>query len=313
MSYIDPSLGDLEQPTPNGPAQLVYPFIREGDVTSFIIRQTVRVLGRFYKPTEPRTPFEPERINRDSILLPDTNTDVFLIEETEPIHIGNQIYEWEQIWGVVPEPRVEPSLVSWTLPGIESETSEATATITGNGYSLNVDTNQYNIYLNLNDATGFETGDFITFTVSIISYFNLNAFVSQRRTVQTNIVGVTGNRLFLPYNNTTRFLYVSDPNYLFTFIRNLIRRSPRAVTILSSEQIEYLYLESPEQFIPSPEWTIFGANSTVTDTLTPTTVPSSADYLEYIADGENLQAQAPSMQRWRGNIWEVRTPYVRAQ
>ena len=76
----------------------------------------------------------------------------------------------------------------------------------------------------------------------------------------------------------------------------------------------YKYTNQPgDEISLDSQFGVIDQNGSRSEYLTPTTIPSLASYITERESGLYLQSEDSEVERWRGNIWEVRNKFVRAK
>lgn len=105
----------------------------------------------------------------------------------------------------------------------------------------------------------------------------------------------------------------------FTFIEyqdssGNVTRNQFAEQVVFRVRYSYIYSEDPEQDLDlGIKYSSINENGSRVYYVSPTTTPSSAEYLTAISSGTYIQAEASLVERWRGNIWQIRDQQIKAK
>lgn len=76
----------------------------------------------------------------------------------------------------------------------------------------------------------------------------------------------------------------------------------------------YQYATNPDNEISlDSRFNVIDQNGSRSDYVSPSTIPSLANYITEKDAGNYLQSEDTEVERWRGNIWEIRNKFVRAK
>lgn len=91
-------------------------------------------------------------------------------------------------------------------------------------------------------------------------------------------------------------------------------RAAATVDITATVRTEYYYASSPDKLqLTDNLLAIYDSGGTVTDTINSSTTPSQATWDAWVAEGREIEVEAPQAARWLGNIWQVERLFVKAQ
>lgn len=105
----------------------------------------------------------------------------------------------------------------------------------------------------------------------------------------------------------------------FTFIEyqdssGNVTRNQFAEQVVFRVKYSYIYSENPEQdLVLQTKYSTLDENGSRVYYVSPSTTPSSADYLTAVNAGSYIQAEASLVERWRGNIWQIRDQQIKAK
>lgn len=105
----------------------------------------------------------------------------------------------------------------------------------------------------------------------------------------------------------------------FTFIEyqdssGNVTRTQFAEQVVFRVRYSYIYSENPESDLSlKNKYSAIDENGSRVYYVSPSTSPSSADYLTLIGSGSYIQAEASQIERWRGNIWQIKDQEIKAK
>lgn len=228
-----------------------------------------------------------------------------------------------EIAGVnVPSPRREPGILTWLRPGLETETVGVSRTITSIVSFFDIDDNVWVKRMVVNNASGLSTGMAVKFVyyLRVVDRVigNIIRYRLEAIEAQSVILGIESNTLTLEWNNVIAFAetttFQGQPTGMtFGPLLTGTKRLPRSVPVPILWDVRYELLEDPEGLTVSEPFSIFTSSLDETDTVTDTTSPTYAQYADLIQNKALLQADAPQILDYLGDVKEIRTPLVRAQ
>jgi hypothetical protein len=285
--------GDFTVATACGPKQIEYPF--EGDTESMVISQEFMQLQASFK----RLPLD----TRQSARL-----DAFLVNEDGFQNLGGGVMKWTRTYATIPQSRRENETFAYTLPGITSE-GLAERKIISSAAAAGV-----NLRLTTSAAHGFLTGNDVIITYQVCDPKVLS--FRWLRQVAKEVLDVTAVDKFdvaMIYDIVPWSLYIWD-----AAIANVFGRASFSMVVPSWLQYDYFLPGvsagiASENDIPIYEpIRIIDSLGSVTDTYGPSTSPSTTEYRLMVKAGRMIVAEASSIKRWRGNIHERATRYIKA-
>jgi hypothetical protein len=273
----------------DGPLVFEQPF--EGDVTSLIARQRVWRDSTFY-------------VKRLLNAAHPTWTTFYLVEETNPVHIGGGIFQYDRIWANIPASRTESETYPALLPGISQQSS---------GSPVNI-------------ASVSTFGTFRIGTVSPHGFIQHDP-VSVLYAVFDATVGLNVNKqvertvLAVPSSTTMDVAAITEPSTITwqSVWPRSAGRGPITRVVNSWVQFDYFLPGVSAGIAKVDDIAIFnkplilGEDGNETDTYGTDTKPTAAQYRAQIAAKALVVAEPSSTRRWRGNIYERSTRFILAQ
>lgn len=287
--------GNFTVPVANGPRQFYLPFYASGDVTTRAFRQT------FLQRQDSWTP--PLFMGSEFI----GGSPYYLVEETPTQHIGAGIVQFQREYSMIPISRTETRQISYTFRGIGSDQVYPLVTISGSTLASGVHT------FTVSSNPSVSVGDRVVIKATQIQYpAGIQTSFVVRRTALTGTSGTTvvTDPVTAPNNNSLYFL---------TMQKVEDGREPRTNAVPAMVTFDY-YIPGISPNVQNvediPIWEpelIIDAAGAETLTYTDTTVPTRTDYLSKVASGELIVAEHTRLTRWKGDIFEASTPYVKAE
>jgi len=287
--------GDFTVPVANGPREFVVPFFMEGDTDTKAFRR--EYLQRADKWTPP-TYMETEVV--DGLVY-------YLVSESQTAHIGAGMYQFVREYAMIPQSRTTPRQMSYTFRGIGSDQVYSPATISSELISGGVHT------FTCATDPGISVGDRVLIEATQTQYgAGIQTSFSTRRTALTGTSGTTvvTDPVIAPGNNSLYFIQLRKVED---------GRDPRTNATTSWVTFDY-YVPGITPGVSNvadittydPEL-IIDVNGKETLTYTDTTTPSRTQYLAQVAAGTLVVAEKTTVKRWKGNIFEASTPFVKAE
>lgn len=283
--FID---GDYSTPIPVGPARPVKPF---PDNVVYIWEQDYHVALADFEAEELDTPY-----SEDSLF--------YLVEETQPVHIGGGIGLFTRRYAKIPSNRSEYESFAAQLPGLAP-----------GGINIGINTlptvtnasSQSTITTEV--AHGFVMGDFVFvwYTALVDGIFQVT------RQIYREVLSVPSSTTF-----KVKQIVDTDP-YVFLAVKASPGRLPVTRVVPSKIVYEYFLpgvsvgIDTPDDIEPFTKTIIVDGSGRDTDTYGYDTVPTQQDYLDLIDENEFVVAEDSTVRRWLGNIHERATRYIRAQ
>jgi len=120
------------------------------------------------------------------------------------------------------------------------------------------------------------------------------------------------------YMTTPSTRYEFEPgSYTFPEFRNTsdeIYRESFAIQVVFRVKYSYIYSENPgEDFTLLDKFSSIDSNGSRVGYISPRTTPDSASYLTMIRSGSYIQAEQTLVERYKGNLWQIRDLEVRAK
>ena len=231
--------------------------------------------------------------------------DFYLVEEKNHERVRGQCYKFTRVYSQIPKMREEWQSYSWQVPGISA---------TGSTYPYVTVTSMTNssttTTVNCDAAHHMSTGDFADVQFNVI-----DSLGNQTTRHRTMAVTVTGGSSF----TVSKITDISPPMAGSMQTRK-VDMGRDAETQVVNCRIVYDYFMpgvtagiSKPSDIPDIEalW-ILDNTGRRTHTLSGNTTPNTTDYLALVAAGTQIVIERSTLSRWRGNIWERVTRYVRA-
>lgn len=287
MHYDD---GNFMAPVAIGPLHVIQPF--EGDTASTILEQDFMVDATRFDRMPLDTPHE-ER------------PDHYLVRESDPRSIGQGLFEFTRQWAKVPGGRIEYETHVYRVPGIEGAVAGDTRNIVGSSTFGGV--------LTLTTATAhtFDAGDPVRITYVVT---DTESGINIPRNVGRTVLSVPDTTHVTVGSITDS----AGPMTLNQILPASAGRAPLDRTVLSLISLDY-FLPGVSQGIASArDIEVFeplrpiGADGDETDLLSATTSPTASEYRALVTAGTLVVAEPSIIRRWRGNIYERATRYVRA-
>jgi hypothetical protein len=281
---------------------LTYPF--EQDQTHYLVRRRYQVLRGSYAPQALDT--------ADS-----TYTTAYLVQDTPVGTIGADLLEIERTYSTIPAARNEFEDYAYEFPGASASISTISYVSLG-GVTFCSTTGDLAWSSGVSAATGDLVGikyvrdsayGFIDGTTANYVFTG----VERRRASGTNRIRLRPAPSAL-VSTTESISSASAAN--LTVIGN---RSPETKATLSRVLVEYLLpgvttgVTEPQDIQPEQAFRILNQVGQETNIVTATSIPTVVDYRAMIARDEEIVAEDGQVSRYRGNIYERRTRFVKAQ
>jgi hypothetical protein len=264
-----------------------------GDKELYIHELDVTQAASKFRPLELSTP--------DAPLFPKS----YLVEETSPQIAGPGLYKWTRVYSRIPASRSEGESYSWSMPGIALEASY-TAKPIDNALSSNlagsltkiVTTADHNLSVGHFVAVSFNA-TFGEFYQTITVYRTVRAVLTARA-VNVDLVIANQTPYFL---SLVRVDGGRDP---------IQRVVPSVITFdyflpgLTGQVKEF-------QAIPIFHPTYIREGGKEVNIYSTASIPTKAQYLADVAANNYVVAEPSVVKRWKGQIFERQTRYVRAQ
>lgn len=286
--------GDFNTAQPNGAKRWLLPFSSDGDNTRYLYEQ--EYIQKIDK-------FKPGTLSSKS---PDTDSPgFFLVEETPVDPIGGGLGKWKRIYAREPNNRTQWESFAWRRPGLSPDISPFNIAISGTPTHSGGRTTITTI-----SDHGLQVDDGVIIAYNI--KFNADTAETTRQ-VFRKVLNVTTRTTF-------QVDLISEKVTTWHSIRETGGRLPTTVVVTSRVELAYFHVggigaqyTSPEKIpILNPE-SIVNSLQEDTDTYSPTTTPTLAEYLVHVRDQEWIVAEASIIRRWMGNIYERATRFVMAQ
>jgi len=226
-----------------------------------------------------------------------------LVDESPLQDLGGGIVKWTRTYATIPEQRFEFESYSYTIPGLETGTLGPQKAILSavNGFNITTITTAV--------AHGFNTGDLILIRWEN-NYWPANPIIKQTIGVA---VSASGSVFVVP-------LIVDSPISQFLTAQNAdIGRDATTEEINSMISYEFFLpglspgISTARDIPEILKEKIIDANGKETDIYGSVSTPSKTEYLQRVSDGEWVIAASSSLRRWKGNIFERLTRYVKAR
>lgn len=274
-----------------GPRRWIAPF--EGDPTYYIFEQEFTADFKQWNPLPLNTPAAP--------LYPSH----YLVSESDVTEISAGQVKWTRTYSRIPKQRIEGESYAWNMPGIATE-ALYTARAIDNASSFN--TGGYT-RLTTTTSHGLSVGDAVNIGFDRTTGDVVQGFIVLRRVVSV----VNPTTILVPV-----VLEGADP--AFTALQKVDGgRDPVTKTVHSWVQYDY-YLPGlpgqPKDFRSIPLLSAVKITDNAgkeTNTYSTTTIPTKTTYLADIASGKLIIAEPSTVRRWKGNIFERVTRFVRAE
>jgi len=288
--------GDFTQAQATGPKEFSMPFFSEGDKETRTFRQTY--LQREDSWSAPAFM---------SVVIVD-GFPFYLTDETSQTHLGGGIVQFAREYSMIPQPRTSPRQMSYTFRGLGSDAVYPQVTISSNSISAGSHT------FVCGSSPSVSVGDRVLIRAIQTQYTaGIQTSFVTRRTAITGTSGTTvvvDPPVVVPGNNVLSFQFLQKVED---------GRDPRTNAVSSFVDFSY-YVPGISAGIANvsdiqifePEL-IINASGTETLTYTDTTVPSRTTYLAHVAAGDLIVAEHTKVRRWKGNIFEASTPFVKAE
>jgi hypothetical protein len=262
-----------------------------GDQQSLILRQSFWIEQKSFA----RTPLDTPHPDRPGF---------YLVEETEPRHIGGGILEWERVWANIPASREVGESYAFTVPGIETLGEFAALGVSSATSGGGVTT------ITTALAHGFAPDDGV-----IIRYFVTDQAGRQhlRQLFRLALVGTTGSTL-----KVEQVIDIGSIYWAGATVFPPPGRQPFTVVVPSVIQFDYFLpgvstgISSPKDIPIFQAFEIIGSDGNRTESLSDTSSPTVGEYREMVANQDQIVAEASMSRRWMGNIHERATRYVTA-
>jgi len=286
--------GDFDTAQPHGARRWIIPFAGEGDNLAYIYEQDyVQKIEKFV----PRTLSSPGDI-----------AGYFLVSESQVESIGGGIGRWTRTFARKPNPRTQWESFAWRVPGLSADASpfpvvvDNTLTQRNSGGSTLIYTSS---------PHSLQPGD------GVVIRYNIKFNDGTAETTHM----VFRNVLTVPINNRSfTVALINEDVTLWQSINEAGGR--RSVTRVVTSKLELAYFhcaalggdfKSPELIPLFRQDLIFNALNEESDSYSPTTTPTLAEYQAQILAGEWVIAESSIIRRWMGNFYERSTRLVKAE
>lgn len=288
--------GDFTIPQAHGPKEFATPFFSEGDTLTKTFRQTYFQREDSWAPPAFMAPLV-------------VGGDVYyLVEETPKSNVNGGVIRFAREYAMIPGPRTTPRQMSVTFRGLGTDQVYPQVVISSNSISGGAHT-----FVCSSDPS-VAVGDRVLIRAIQTQYTaGIQTSFVTRRTAITGTAGTTvvvDPPVVVPNNNVLTFQFLQKVED---------GRDPRTNAVTSFVDYSY-YVPGISAGIANvadiqvfePEL-IIDATGKETLTYTDTTVPTRASYLAHVAAGDLIVAEHTRIVRWRGDIFEASTPFIKAE
>ena len=245
----------------------------------------------------------------------------FLVEEKKPRRIDGGLYKWVRVYSQVPLTRVDYERYVFVTPIMSAVSSPTLVNSTAIG--------QWTAAVTfINNNTGLtEWGRRIRFNAADIVRLNIkydysigdpnsyNLLTSRLVEVHaTDGPGAPGT--YIDVRDWLRDL-VETPGYygvelLEVYSGTYVDSTGAAKVVTSEMQYDYFNTLDPSAIPVLEALAYFDASNERTNTLDASSTPTADEYAAWGANGARIVVETSIIRRWKGNIWERRTRYVKA-
>ncbi|MEM6884773.1 MAG: hypothetical protein AAF571_07045 [Verrucomicrobiota bacterium] len=294
--------GDLSQPRQAKPMQPEYPFLGEGDTQTVILRRTMHQLKSRYRPLPLST-------------LDTEFKQAYLVLEEGHENIGGGVLEWTRVYSAIPQPRTTTQVIVWDRPGWTVQAVQASPkNITGYapiGGGIWVFTTSEDHLLSVEDQPRM---------VLNVGRIGLGGGFQWRFDDTVKVTQVDGATQFralpkAPLFSSTFF----QSGTVYSGGAAGFNRAPKSISIPATIRIDYFLpgvspgISGAADIQLGSQWTaLLPDGTTETNVLGENSIPSIEEYRAMMGNNTLLQAEAATVDRWMGNIYERRTIYVPA-
>jgi hypothetical protein len=231
--------------------------------------------------------------------------DFYLVEEKNHERIRGLCYKFTRVYCQIPKTREEWQSYSWQVPGISSTgTASPYVTVTSMTNSSSV------TVVVCASPHGMSTGDFADVQFNVIDALG-NQYTRHRTLKVTVVSSVTFT--------VDKITDISPPMAGSMQARKVDLGRDAETQVVNCRVVYDYFLPGVTAGISSPSdipnvdplWIIDNAGRR-THTLSGNSTPNTTDYLALVAAGTQIVIERSTLSRWRGNIWERVTRYVRA-
>jgi len=283
-----------------------YPFWSQGDRVCKLIYETMMVNEDSYAPLALDTPCVRDR-------------NAILVEETPPTINNTGFVTYDRIYATIGEGFVDYGISAYTLPGINSLTAGGPVSLSLTGVYRG-QSGRRTYYKGFFVSTSADVGDQVVLKydrqeVTIwLGSAVLSSWPLKDQVVQA-IIKDDGDGKYIDILQVALWngIVLKPFNYTIKSATSRLNRPVRSRPLPLKEIFEFVYTKSPDDIptsraggeIYDPIEKIF------VDTLTDATEPTAAEYLSSISLDPWVQSDSSSFDRWKGNIYLKRTPYVK--
>ena len=322
---------------PTGPARVKYPFWGEGDTTTITIETDWIQSWSTYKPLTLNTPIDFAKIKSTGFTMPSNASACIFLEDSEPTDIGFGCCIVVRTWGTVPIDRKSPVRLSVGYFGTAgvSLTYQVRSAFT---YKTGARSQYYNNTSNVTSAAVSVNNSPLIGTrvygVFGVQYFlqsnglgspvTLGGFVAikyQRRAKITSVgpVVISDENGWTPSQPIDMGVYIeagggtAQATFLGWSDTATPSKGPRS-RLVSGHTIYRYYTGINKAIANAPtKLEIITSAGAVTDTIASDSDINMARWREMLNNGESFIPEDSTIDRWRGDIYEVATHYVPAK
>ncbi len=253
----------------------------------------------------------------------------FLVGEGKPRAEDGDLIRYKKTYSQVPQTRVEFEPYVFTTPTMEAVGSPALV----NNSPLTVQWNQsyvdnttgltqYGTKITFaagDQPHGINDGDIVKFKVSYnynppgptpASYGQIMYVIREVHEVDspTDSYIITDNWFSDFFDIAGQWGEVVEQVFSGTYVDS----TGKAKIVTSEVQVDYFHTVDPSGIPILDSLTFYDGSNERTNTLNATSTPTADEYAGWVANGTRMIVEPSRVTRWKGNIWERKTRYIKA-
>lgn len=331
--YIHPSF-PLLSGGPTGPARLTYPFWSEGDTTTITIEQDWVQSWTTYRPPALSSPINFADLKVSGFALPANASACIFLEDTQPQDIGQGCCKVTRTWGTVPITRNIPASFSVALPGftginlngyvrvLSAQTltlpTGFTTTIAAENVNTGpaIDSFLYGVFLVAFRKLAFGNAGAPNALYSYTFYHDHRSNLRTSRVAVASPLSVTADNGYMPTIADFpqlagwQIIDIRFRGWVNSPYQSIFSRLARNRLVTGYHYFQYAVGRAAAVLLAKDKMEPVDNSGLVVETLTGTTSPSLSTWLREITNRNSFPSEDSQISRYRGDVWEVVTPYA---